>query len=261
MKIFRISHFFDENTDYISNDVFSDFIIGKKSKENSFIGDLDCEDNISNQETHSEMRAHYYVWKNLMSDYDYIGFEHYRRILYLDPFPLKFIMNKYPRLLFLRKLIEKNQQQEIFHDKISFNNALEIRKEKNFHIIEPLKEKVSSYDIICIRSQNISTKSEFCDDTLLEHCIVSCSYFHNKPMLIDFNHTTTNYRCSFIMKKDLFDEYMHFWHEVMKNLQKSLNVYPRELGYYSEKLFSYYVFQKKMENSLIKVTYVPMLSI
>lgn len=260
LKIFRVTHFFDDQVDYMSHDIFSDFIIGQKSKEDHFFGDLDHEDNIAFEETHSEMRAHYYIWKNHLKNYDYIGFEHFRRLLYIDYLPYSIVGKKYPSLLFLRKKIEKDQLKEIFHDSIAFNNVMKLRKENNPEYNQILKQKVSEYDIFCVRSQNISTKSEFCDDNILEHAFASCSYFLNKPMLVDFNHTTTNYRCSFVMKRDYFNEYMEFWYEIVTHLGGILHNHPRELGYYSEKIFSYYVFQKKMENPCIRVNYVPMLS-
>ncbi|MBS1055095.1 DUF4422 domain-containing protein [Gluconobacter kondonii] len=260
LKIFRVTHQINEEENYISNNIFSDFIIGQKSKDNSFFGDLDSDDNISSEHTHSEMRAHYYIWKNHIKDYDYIGFEHFKRLLYVDYIPASELIEKHPILLYLRKKIEKNQNDEIFHDRIAYNEALNIRIENNEEYNKKLIKKVSEYDIICVRSQNISTKSSLCDDNILEHVFSSCSYFKNNPMLVDFDHTTTNYRCSFIMKKNYFCEYMDFWYEIVKKLEKILNKDPRELGYYSEKIFSYYLFQKKMENPLIRVNSVPMLS-
>lgn len=260
LRIFRVTHFFDENANYMSNDIFTDFIIGQKSKENHFSGDLDSEDNIAFEDTHSEMRAHYYIWKNHLNDYDYIGFEHYRRLLYVDYIPYSLLIKNSPSLLFLRKEMEKDRLKEIFHNGIAFNDCLNLRKKNDEQYNNFLKEKISQYDIFCVRSQNISTKSEFCNDELLEHVFASCSYFSNKPMLVDFNHTTTNYRCSFIMRRDYFDEFMTLWHEVVTTLSKILYNGPREIGFYSEKIFSYYLFQKRMENPLIRVSDVPMLA-
>lgn len=260
LRIFRVTHFFDENANYMSNDIFTDFIIGQKSKENHFSGDLDSEDNIAFEDTHSEMRAHYYIWKNHLNDYDYIGFEHYRRLLYVDYIPYSLLIKNSPSLLFLRKEMEKDRLKEIFHNGISFNDCLNLRKKNDEQYNNFLKEKIAQYDIFCVRSQNISTKSDFCNDELLEHVFASCSYFANKPMLVDFNHTTTNYRCSFIMRRDYFDEFMTLWYEVVTTLSKILYNRPREIGYYSEKIFSYYLFQKRMENPLIRVSDVPMLA-
>lgn len=260
VKIFKVSHAYDEKREYMSNDIYSDFIIGEKSRKDCFLGDMDNEDNISSDETQSEMRAHYYIWKNHTQDYDYIGFEHYRRILNIDFLHANELKKNYPAILYLRKKIEKDQLSEIFFDSPAFREIIKLRKNHDAYYENILKKKISEYDIFCVRSQNISTKSAICDDALLEHVFSSISYFSKNPMLVDFNHTTTNYRCSFLMKKLYFNEYMEFWFEVISILKKILEGRPRELGYYSEKIFSYYLFQKKMENPLIKVNYVPMIS-
>ena len=52
--------------------------------DRSFISDLERE-NIAGENLYAELRHQYFLWKNLSSELEYIGFEHYRRPFFIDP--------------------------------------------------------------------------------------------------------------------------------------------------------------------------------
>lgn len=259
ISIFRVSHQINDDEDYKIGEIFSDFIIGSRTQPGRFYGDNDENDNISAQITHSEMRAHYYVWKNMSDGLDYVGFEHYRRLMFLDYLPYDELIEREPRLLFIREWVERDLGSEIFNDGLGLDAILRLRAQMSATDTRRIGERLGAHDIIAVRSQQISTRSEATDDNLLEMAIASARYFQGRRMLIDFHHTTTCYRNCFIMRRELFEEYMNFWYDVCRFLERSLECWPRQLGYYSEKIFSYYLFQKKMESPLLRVGYVPMI--
>ena len=61
--------------------------------------DLDIGDNICDQQNFSELRAHYWVWKNEPSTTDVVGFFQFRRYLLLDQkhYSCPYIIKKIPR--------------------------------------------------------------------------------------------------------------------------------------------------------------------
>jgi hypothetical protein len=65
---------------YMANDVFVPFIVGEIGEgplDPAFQTDREAP-TLSDQHSFAEMRCHYWVWKH-MPDIDYVGFQHYRR--------------------------------------------------------------------------------------------------------------------------------------------------------------------------------------
>lgn len=86
--------------------LFSYLVSGERSAADGFwLGDLDG-DNIAADNHFSELRHHYYVWKNLLSQYDYVGFEHYRRMLFIDLLPPERPALVAPDLLHIRSWVQ-----------------------------------------------------------------------------------------------------------------------------------------------------------
>ena len=62
--------------------------------DGSFMSDLGGI-NMAENDLYSELRHQFFVWKNLIDCYDYIGFEHYRRPFFIDTLPAKQLTNAF----------------------------------------------------------------------------------------------------------------------------------------------------------------------
>ena len=85
LKIYACHHAVPEFT--CNTEIFQTFVSNVPAPEDgSFMSDLD-KINIAGDNLYSELRHQYFVWKNLLQDHDYVGFEHYRRPFFIDTLP------------------------------------------------------------------------------------------------------------------------------------------------------------------------------
>ncbi len=74
-------------THRLTQGLFATLVSGlHDAPDGSYLGDLGG-DNIAHDNAYTELRHQYVVWKNLLRHYDYVGFEHYRRMFVIDPMP------------------------------------------------------------------------------------------------------------------------------------------------------------------------------
>ena len=77
LKIFSCHHLRPEFT--CNTEIFQTLVSNlPEPADGSFMSDLGGI-NMANNNLYSELRHQFFVWKNLIDSYDYIGFEHYRR--------------------------------------------------------------------------------------------------------------------------------------------------------------------------------------
>jgi hypothetical protein len=216
----------------------------------------------------NEMRQQFFVWRNLMDGADYIGFEHYRRLFLLDPLPADDCGLRFPRVLQARRSMAADTLLwRHDSDCATFIQYLQLRRSLTPSETETLTRWVASYDIIAPRRHTfapmeIQWKQCKCSDEVWDAFVKSISlssFWRDRKSYINFAQVGTHYCNMFIMKIALFDEYMQFWSEVMFNLQGAVDRSLRYLGYLSERLFSLWVLQKQIENSLLRVVDVPYL--
>ncbi len=63
----------------------------------------------------------------------------------------------------------------------------------------------------------------------------------------------------YILRSEIFHDYMKFWHEAVQYIASHITVYPRLVGHFAERLFNFYLMQKRMEDPLLKVGRLPYL--
>jgi hypothetical protein len=107
-------------------------------------------DNIGHLTKFSELRHQYFVWQNELTQYDYVGFEHYRRPVYLDPLPCSVINESYPLLLQIRDKF----MADIPKRSLSIGSAAAERFNlMRQNLAEPYQRRlinfVASHDILC----------------------------------------------------------------------------------------------------------------
>src|SRR5690242_13728629 len=82
VEIYTVYHFIPET--YVANDLYKPMVLGHTIGTHPHLISDESGDNIAKDASQCEMRGHYYVWKNMLSGCDYVGFQHYRRWLYFD---------------------------------------------------------------------------------------------------------------------------------------------------------------------------------
>jgi hypothetical protein len=245
--------------------MFSTLVTGVAAPpDGAFKSDLDGE-NISAQLEHSEMRQQFYVWRNTLKHYDYVGFEHYRRLFFLDPLLDDQIRERFPFIQQARfKFLGDQHMARLVVTRPEFDAYVTMRRQLTFSALENLKSWIASHDIIVQRplfsmaldEQWKTTHMADMWDTLVEATLQN-RYFDHHPMQIDFAMKTPHYCNMYIMKAALFDEYMHFWWDSMTYIKRRITVSPRVLGHFSERLFNFFLMQKRMESPLLRVGMLP----
>jgi hypothetical protein len=220
LKIYIAAHKpYPKLTKYI-DDAYQFIQPGQKGKKpiEGYISD-DFIGSISDKNPYySELTALYAIWKNLKSDY--VGLVHYRRI-------------------FSNKKITLFKYQGLKKEK-----ALKILK--NYDMILPLK----TY----LRKTNYKNYEEnhYIDDLLKVEAIIKNLY----PDYLDAYYTFLNqkeayYYNMFVMKWDLYDQYMKFMFDILFELEKAVNIenyddyQKRIFGFISERLFNIWLIKNQ----------------
>ncbi|SIQ39723.1 protein of unknown function [Acidiphilium rubrum] len=231
-----------------------------------YLGDLDGA-NIAHRLEHSEMRQQYHVWKDHLWKYDYVGFEHYRRLFCLDPLPGSEIASRYKDWRPIRQRL-LSDQTACRHDLCSsmFDRYLDMRRGFDPGAISRLTQWIGAHDVIVLRAilpDPIDTQwatthmAEYWP--ILVGAVISSSYFKDRSVEIDFAMNQPAYCNMYILRAEIFDDYMRFWHEAVGFIASHITVYPRLVGHFAERLFNFYLMQKRMEDPLLKVGRLPYL--
>lgn len=243
--------------------LFSTLVSGVRPRPGeAFDTDLDGE-NIAEMLEHSEMRQQYYVWKNTLLAYDYVGFEHYRRLFFLDPVapgdaPVPFVEDA------RAKFLSDQNLPRLVVDDAQFLAYLNMRRQMSFAAAGSLTAWIASHDIIVQRplfemeleAQWKTTHMADMWDVLVES-ILTNSYFDKRPARIDFSMRNPHFCNMYIMKAGLFDEYMKFWWQSISYVAARVEIYPRLLGHFAERIFNAFLMQKRMEQPLLRVGVLP----
>jgi len=264
MKIYRCNHVAPERPDV--GPIFKTLISGLPScAQGTYEGDLDGV-NIANQNTHSEMRHQFYVWKNRLADYDYIGFEHYRRAFFIDPLPDAVVKARYPGVHMLRKAFTaRPNSHNILAEKTLFDEYMDMRAAFSEESNAAIQDWIGHHDIIVQRAHpdplDAQWRQHFGMNVLWSHLLIAAkktSFFASRGATPETSMLGT-YCNMYIMRADLFDEYMQFWSEAMAYLDAKVEPGQRILGHFAERLFSMYLYQKQIETPLLSVRRLPFL--
>ncbi|GBR50125.1 capsular biosynthesis protein [Neokomagataea thailandica NBRC 106555] len=256
----------------VNNELFADILSGAKSDpDGHFIGDLDGE-NISEQNVFSEIRHHYYVWKNLLDDYEYIGFDHYRRRFFITPMPFEKLNKISPHFAGQRdafdadqKLHEIEQSREDFLEHLNIRDSFSVSESQNF------KNWLSQYDVIVPRMWHLHDRpdleSEWKNSGLPPQMWeLFMEAMRNHKQFLPLPHypvRTSNHNSIFIMKTELFDEYMSGLFGTIKDLEAlmegKIHHFPRMWGYVAEKALNYFILAQRKKNPFFNVAQLPLI--
>ncbi len=246
--------------------LFSYLITGQHSAaDGSFMGDLDGP-NVANSHELSELRQQYYVWKNLLGRYDYVGFEHHRRVFFIDPQSDMELETHSPAMYRIRR--------HFLHDPLvnvhavptaDFETYLDMRANLNAGHEAAFDRWVRNYDVIAQRPVNLSLREQWMTTSLAEfwpvlvQAVERNSYFRDRPCKVDFDMRAPSFCNMFIMRSEVFDQYMTFLSEAHDFLRANVTMSERLMGHFTERLFNFWLYQKRLESPLFQLGYLPYL--
>jgi Domain of unknown function (DUF4422) len=262
LKLFSCHHLKPDFT--CNTEIFQTLVSNLPEPEDgSFMSDLGGV-NIAGDNLYSELRHQYYVWKNLIGDYDFVGFEQYRRRFFIDPLPSGSVIDAFPDVWAMRLFFAATNKLGLLRDGTLFEQYLAMRRSLDPAAITQSKQWIGGYDIVVPRPhiENIEKqwKSCFDDDiywnTMIEG--VGQSRFFNMRQHRKFFQMEVCYFINmYIMRSDLLDEYMTFCFEVLAFCRSRLTLRGRALGYFSERLFSFWLYQKRIDQPTLRVLELP----
>ena len=222
--------------------------------------------NIASRVNFGEMRHQYYVWKNLISDADYVGFEQYRRLLHIDPIGADECRQRYPTMFEIRSsLLSNGTEWQEKLDTDQTEDYLRMRSAFRASHVDAVVDWISAHDIITTRplfNETIDHQWRRHHDIAIwdrfREVFPNCSYFRGNEKLVDWDLRTVPYHSMYIMRKSMFSEYMKMWSECIFPLAEEFPNAPVRLWpWLSERIFALYQAQKKLENNLLRVSTVP----
>ncbi len=248
----------------LHTELFQSMISGRPSSPEC-ISDLDGK-NISDANEFSELRHQFYVWKNRLHELDYVGFEHYRRVLLIDPLPADSRLRRDSGLYQIERSLLATHQRIFAATTTQFDAYWSLRRAFNSEDVDRIKTWIGSSDIITVRPDDANIEHTWRKHHIGEQwqiivdAIRSAPYFARRECHVDFESSRGYYNNIYIMKNSLFDEYMAFLFSVCEQLKSTLpQQQDRMFGYVGERIFSCWIHQKRVESPLLRVAEVPML--
>jgi len=263
LKIFSCHHLRPAFT--CNSEIFQTLVSNLPEPEDgSFISDLHGE-NIAGDNLYAELRHQFYVWKNLSDAYDYIGFEHYRRPFFIDPLAAADLGRRFPALLNMRLYFAAYNVAGLRRNSADFEQCLEMRRSLDVASIACVKSWIGSYDIVVPKAnaENIEEQwkqfhDDFCWDILVD-AVKENRLFETHPNYIFFQLHRSYYANMYIMRTELLDEYLTFCFQVLALCRARAALSGRALGYFSERVFSFWLYQKRIDHPTLRVLELPFL--
>jgi hypothetical protein len=264
LKIFSCHHRRPEFT--CNTEIFQTLVSNLPApKDGSFMSDLDGI-NMAENNLYSELRHQFFVWQNLIDCYDYIGFEHYRRQFFVDTLPAAHLSAAFNDVWEMRLYFAGFNNVGLRCEPDKFQQYLDMRRSLDSTAITQLKQWIDGYDVIVPRPNigNIEQQwkeclpEEMCWDTMVEG-INRSEIFRARPNLMCFQLEVCYFANMYIMRSDLLHEYLTFCFEVLAFCQSRLVLGGRALGYFSERLFTLWLYQKRIEMPTLRVLELPLL--
>jgi Domain of unknown function (DUF4422) len=136
-RIFRAHHQYISDQ-MVNDELVTSIMVGMDSVPDGVLTDR-CGENISNRHSYAEMRAHYFVWKNI-HHHSHVGFEHYRRHFIWDQ-PIEEELSQYD-VLVPEPLTEEPNISEHYatcHKEADWQRFVEVCQRHNLLVDEELE--------------------------------------------------------------------------------------------------------------------------
>lgn len=186
---------------------------------------------ISERGTYGEMRAHYMAWKFLLKELDYVGFQHYRRWLFLPALYYDDIGSAY------------------FDDSVAFDN----------YVAAAIPPPDLELDVIVAQRWHFPR-------TIGEEYAASHVGAHWEAMLEEWpearllaaDERSYNVCNIFIARVAVFRAYMEFWWNLVQRIEVRIEIpsdpyQSRAMAFLSERIFSLWLKQRREELVIAEV--------
>jgi Domain of unknown function (DUF4422) len=250
----------------LTTSIFHTLVSGMEAPPGAqFLSDLDG-NNISSKNVYSELRHQYFVWKNLLPRYSHVGFEHYSRPFFIDPMPLSRLIAEYPEFLAIRKhfLAEHARFQRV--NSTILGQYMRMRQGWDKDIALFAERWICEHDIIVVRGDYTDIENQWKshqDPSIWDDVVRLCqgaNAFGAAGCHIDFHNKFNHWLNSYIMRSDLFHDYMTFCFDVLGDFERRLPAPSNRLfGYISERLFNLWLYQRRIETPTLRVLELPFL--
>jgi hypothetical protein len=262
--IYTLYHYVPET--YVANGLYKPMVLGHKIGTHPALLSDESGDNISQQESHCEMRGHYWVWKNALANCDYVGFQHYRRWLFFDQMPAA---SQLPLVAHIRKTyLSDPHVNDLGADETFFKIYTDAMQAMGAADLDAIRDTISRYDIVTVKPWKFHVANQYKSlhvpedwDTLM-NVLAKHSYFRTRLNLINPD-LHSFYGCNmYVMSAPEFDAYMAFWYEAIQEFAHLVKPHAdqyqsRLYGFVSERLFTLYLYQLRMERPALRVLEVP----
>ena len=242
---------YHKKSEIIKSDIITPIHVGRQCSvnnpdyswlESNMIGD-NTGDNISvKNPNYCELTALYWAWKNL--DVDYVGLMHYRRIFDFE-----------------EKLDITHEYNDKVLNKIGLSDNKISKICSKYDVILPpvyathpwgLSEQLmTNYDFYCKEhsKKDMDTMINIIREYFPDYITDMNEYLNSKQSFF-FN--------MFIMRNEIFDEYMNFLFAVMEKIENHINISPntyqsRVFGFLSERLQNIFIYHLKRTRPDIKI--------
>ncbi len=219
--------------------------------------------NIADDNLYGELRHQFFVWKTLSDAYDYIGFEHYRRPFFIDPLPAEELAAAFPDMMAMRLYFAAFNVAGMRRDSLSFGNYLAMRRSWAQAQIRQVKDWIGSYDIAVPKANNENIERQWKQShdadlwEVLTAGVRQSRFFEARPNYVFFELERCHFANMYIMRRDLLDEYLRFCFDVLGYCRSHAALTGRALGYFSERVFSFWLYQKRIECPTLRVLELP----
>ena len=218
------------------------------------IGD-DTGDNISYKDKHyAELTVHYWVWKNIPKDIEWVGFFHYRRYLNMAASIYS------PDAFF--KSNRASCKKFGWYDKYILNFC------KDYDIILP-----RAFNDLFVNTRN--NYEQYCKyhiqkdlDLLIETVKKKYPSYSNSIDKV-MNSETIHFHNIFIMKREIFDNYMEFLFSILFEMENKIDLrdpiynppsyQKRVLAFMGERLLDIYLERLKETESNLRIRELPVM--
>ena len=222
--------------------MFSYLVSGHVTPEDgSFTGDLDGE-NIAADNQYSELRHHYYIWKNKLGQLDFVGVEHYRRMLFLDFLPAEKLSRLASHLMHVRSWAHVDRALaliELEHHQLE--QAIAMRQHASEEDLAVLLKWLGNRDIILPRMWALHDRPDFegqwrASGAPPEMWEDMMAMFGAQPAMQPAPAVPIRTACfnnCFMMRSELFDRYMTALFQAIEQLKVASQGNPttRSIGY------------------------------
>ena len=232
--------------------------------DGSFMSDLGAA-NLAHDNLYGELRHQFFVWKNLITSYDYVGFEHYRRPFFIDPLPVADLAARFPDLMAMRLYFAAFNIAGLRRNSSVFGEYLAMRRSLDRDHIAQVKAWIGSYDIVVPKANNENIERQWKQShdaelwDVLKAGVQNSGYFAQRPNFVFFELERCHFANMYIMRRDLLEEYLHFCFDVLQFCRANAGLTGRALGYFSERVFCFWLYQKRVECPSLRVLELPFL--